>query len=128
MSGKIEISRELAADLTRKIITQEDHERRVAAREELRALLSAPVVERQEPVAWLLCKGDEQPIDSTIRWDVAKHWPELAEPLYTSPPAPVSVVLPERADENDDSDGNDPHCEYPAGWNACLDKVKELNQ
>lgn len=36
-----------------------------------------------EPVAWLLCNGDEQPIDSTIRWDVAKHWPEYAAPLFT---------------------------------------------
>lgn len=42
--------------------------------------------------------------------------------LYASQPAPVAVVLPE-------------HCEnklvsthYRNGWNACLDKVKELNQ
>ncbi|MHC8295340.1 hypothetical protein [Pseudomonas sp. LB3P58] len=49
-------------------------------------------------------------------------------PLYTSPPVPVAVVLPDREDENNDSCGNDPACWYPQGWNACLDKVKELNQ
>lgn len=48
---------------------------------------------------------------------------------YTSPPAPVAVVLPER---------RKPVCtgsikdfttfEEARGWNACLDKVKELNQ
>lgn len=52
MSGKIEISREMAADLTRKLVTQEDFSRRVTAREELHDLLAAPVVERQEPAQW----------------------------------------------------------------------------
>lgn len=46
-----------------------------------RALLAEQA--QGEPVAWLLCNGDEQPIDSTIRWDVAKHWPEYAAPLFT---------------------------------------------
>jgi hypothetical protein len=36
----------------------------------------------------------------------------------SSPPAPVSAVLPER-------EWGSP---YADGWNACLDKFKELNQ
>jgi hypothetical protein len=46
--------------------------------------------------------------------------------LYTSQPAPVAVVLPERilGQFHDD-----PIAEGQAyGWNTCLDKVKELNQ
>lgn len=45
--------------------------------------------------------------------------------LYTSQPAPVSVVLPERSNERDHA--GDFTYEAKA-WNACLDKVKELNQ
>jgi hypothetical protein len=46
--------------------------------------------------------------------------------LYTSPPAPVSVVLPERMQW----DGlRATACNIRGeGWNACLDKVKELNR
>lgn len=46
--------------------------------------------------------------------------------LYTSPPAPVAVVLPERRREpTEDSDVLiDCHNE---GWNACLDEVARLN-
>lgn len=40
--------------------------------------------------------------------------------LYTSQPAPVSVVLPIRQPEQ--------NCDYTKGWNACLDQLKELNQ
>lgn len=49
-------------------------------------------------------------------------------------PAPVAVVLPERKPEGswiDDGSGHasDWHADPDAkGWNACLDKVKELNQ
>jgi hypothetical protein len=46
-------------------------------------------------------------------------------PLFAAPPAPVSVVLP--APKVPDDDGFDPD-QYSYGWNACLDKVKELNQ
>lgn len=68
-----------------------------------------------EPVAWRYagCVYSNQPHSE-------------AEPLYTSQPAPVSVVLPERRvidDGDSDADQNSDH-----GWNACLDKVKELNQ
>lgn len=45
--------------------------------------------------------------------------------LYRSQPAPVSVALPEREEKPYDF-----QCEenqWTEGWNACLDKVKELN-
>lgn len=59
----------------------------------------------------------------SVMWGV-KGWP--VTPLYTSQPAPVSVVLPERKDAIYviGSAYDDGLCE---GWNACLDKVKELN-
>src|SRR6185295_10995192 len=45
-----------------------------------------------------------------------------------SQPAPVSVVLPER-DSNQDPDARHLDEEsYAEGWNACIEKVKELNQ
>jgi hypothetical protein len=72
------------------------------AMDELRALLAAPVVERQEPVAWV------NPYALTSFSENEKQWVRtpvsLAEnrangythPLYTSPPAPV--VVEERAE------------------------------
>lgn len=140
-----------------------------------------PVVESQEPVAWALLNGNGQIRDLTDRWDVAKHWDGLVESLYTSPPVPVAVVLPERLtaaeleelevievllhgqglsnlagtvaadrqfiDEIVCLDAPAQTLRLPerkpiealafnwttadvenTGWNACLDKVKELNQ
>lgn len=58
------------------------------------------------------------------------HLLKKGDKLYASPPAPVSVVLPEREHVHSKTlpfrnpaigDG------YISGWNACLDKVKELN-
>jgi len=53
-------------------------------------------------------------------------------PLYASQPEPVSVVLPERKEYPDapaQESYDDIHsCGEVYGWNACLDKVKELNQ
>lgn len=83
MSGKIEISRELAERLLNFTCNEEY--------DELRDLLASPVVERQ----------------------------------------PVAVVLPEQKQEvrawGHDMGGNydEGHAD---GWNACLDKVRELNQ
>jgi hypothetical protein len=52
-------------------------------------------------------------------------------PLYTSQPAPVSVVMPTALSTEDGphySDNRASELGYLAGYNACLDKVKELNQ
>lgn len=93
MSGNIEISREqldgwLIALNARSSVTAPIKK----MRNELRALLAAPVVDRQELVA---------------------------------------AVLPERKAESSawghDMGGNYDEG-YADGWNACLDKVKELNQ
>lgn len=89
---------------------------------------AAPVVERQEPVAvvkvWTVDPWYPNPgIHKSV--EVLKDLPDGTK-LYTSPPVPVSVVLPERilGQFHDD-----PIAEGQAyGWNACLDKVKELNQ
>jgi len=47
-------------------------------------------------------------------------------PLYTSQPAPVSVVLP--AEDDHQTDYGSYGEGHKHGWNDCLDKVKELNQ
>ena len=44
--------------------------------------------------------------------------------LFASQTAPVPVVLPERVESNFYGE----YSPYDSGWNACLDKVKELNQ
>jgi hypothetical protein len=53
----------------------------------------------------------------------------VAQKLYTSQPAPVSVVFPIREiSPNDDKSFCLNHdFDWHDGWNACLDKVKELN-
>ena len=81
-----------------------------------------PVVERQ-PIGWFtddyLTDKSSTTYDelTSNRWK-DKGWP--VQPLFTLPPAPVAVVLPER-DEDDIG-------RFTDGWNACLDKAKELNQ
>lgn len=85
---------------------------------------------RGEAVAWFTedhltdKSATTYDVGVSVMWAV-KGWP--VTPLYTSQPAPVSVVLPERKDAIYviGSAYDDGLCE---GWNACLDKVKELNQ
>lgn len=157
MTNKIEIARELAERIVDwydgglgNIIYEMD---------ELRALLAAPVVERQEPVAYrwrhpadpiyadrkvwepiTLALGNVY-LERKARAIANKHryqedvyyFAMEIEPLYAEPPAPVSVVLPEPKpriagywhdlDLNDKIDDS-----FAKGWNACLDKFKELNQ
>mgnify|MGYP001028899719 CR=1 FL=1 len=63
---------------------------------------------------------------------VAAEGGSVITPLFASQPAPVSVVLPERKEYQDaptQESYDDIHsCGEVYGWNACLDKVKELNQ
>lgn len=79
---------------------------------------AAPVVDRQ-PVAWVVTDMNG---DNYFAYD--KQTPN-DKPLYAEPPAPVAVVLPERCVSNP-REGY--WSGYNDGWNACLDKVKELNQ
>lgn len=133
MSDKIGVSREfleVIANSSERTLTEINFVIRQA-----RALLSAPAVERQEPVYQL--SGRMQHISPS--WtDVNKEvfdeytsrggdW--ITRTLYTSPPAPVAVVLPPRKSEHySEEDCDDEYPEHAKGWNACLDKVKELNQ
>lgn len=112
--------------------------------EELRSILAAPVVERQpEPSLWLvrIPEEPEDPEESPAEYVHAGSTYELSNLLkrpgatidqvyYASPPAPVAVVLPERKNSNDIwPSPNLTTAEHIADtWNACLDKVKELNQ
>lgn len=85
---------------------------------------------RGEAVAWFTedhltdKSATTYDVGVSVMWAV-KGWP--VTPLYTSQPAPVAVVLPERKDAIYviGSAYDDGLCE---GWNACLDKVKELNK
>lgn len=144
MTNDIKIPRELAERLLNPTSLYE-------AEDELRALLAAPVVESQEPVAYCyrehvwatgLCDyvwrdklEAEKPGDDSEIKDLA--------PLYPSPSAPVAVavVLPERKPMPDQATfvgGNTYFCKMfdeARGYNqalddvqARLDKVKELNK
>lgn len=113
-----------------------------------RALLAAPVVERQEPVAWLTkCKlsGLFEQAEPNEKASNPDHWTD-AFPVFASPPAPVAVVLDERAAfeswaQDNDRFGTSRNCsssnydeaDTQQAWEtwqarACLDKVKEMNQ
>lgn len=101
----------------------------------------APVVERQEPVAWGTMQPEFSDDDRTLITDkddaeVYDRQCYTLTPLYTSPPAPVAVRKLEMANVVR------AHMEIPncpvltsnqchalaVKLNACLDKVKELNQ
>lgn len=86
---------------------------------------------RGEPVAWRfrVTTGGEWFVTTKER--VAELYSGTedggeVERLYTSPPAPVAVVLPERME--DPWNGNRDYPTYESGWNDCLDKIKEMNQ
>lgn len=114
-------------------------------REELRAVLAQEAGHVDEPLGMVEAVAWIDPYSIKQHSDNAKQWVRISaslaenrangytQPLYTSPPAPVSVVLPEQKpritgywfdlDLNDKIDDT-----FAKGWNACLDKVKELNQ
>lgn len=110
----------------------------------MKELLAAPVVERQ-PVAWSYCpecgcedlhheQGEHKQCANCYQeWFSDIDYSEVVrgnlEKLKASPPAPVAVVLPERMTFNgDEPEPKSISYDVAAGWNACLDKVKELNQ
>lgn len=117
---------------------------------ELRAVIAqeaGPVVERQEPAAWIrkitdVDGKDYQTIIATqkpavfypYQWDSRPldGFKIIDTPLYTSPPAPVAVVdlLREISDYLDGSTRNAVWCDsiLHKKMKVCLDKVKELNQ
>lgn len=84
MSEKIEISRELAERLVKQLCNDSDYEHRIAARLEVRALLAAPAVERQEPVTCDAINEENAPTfmgepnpQHSINWyrgGISKHW------------------------------------------------------
>lgn len=71
-----------------------------------------------EAVAEVVATGGPHDREDRVLIELQAELPPVGTKLYTSQPAPVSVVLPE-------SQWGGP---YQDGWNACLDKVKELNQ
>jgi hypothetical protein len=122
MSGKIEISRELARLLYQDTMSCWGVGGNAA--NQLNAILTAPVIARQEPVAWIKPKTLEELTPSGMVYVTGFDLGDSI-PLYTSPPAPVAVVLPERREPTQES----PYLtDADHEWNACLDKVKELNQ
>lgn len=131
MSGKIEISRELVQRIADHCKFCKNHvylEAIADIEPELRALLAAPVVERQEPVHMVRSHGSDcwEEI-SGESLEMCRCQPDEYEirALYTSPRAPVAVVLPARREPSPEKPYlNDADHE----WNSCIDKVKELNQ
>jgi hypothetical protein len=92
---------------------------------------ASPAVERQEPVGEVADMKYNRVQFYRATGDTSKPYLLPGTKLYTSPPAPVAVVLPEQKQEvrawGHDMGGNydEGHAD---GWNTCLDKVKELNQ
>lgn len=140
MSGKIDISRELA----REILEQMENDWQTIDGEwgptiggldadiadgnaepirKLRALLATPAVERQPVDAILLEDCEEITVQDYGRGYFATD--DCVRQLYASPPAPVAVVLPEWREQTQE---NPYLTDADHEWNACLDKVKELNQ
>ena len=101
----------------------------MAAKERARAVL-AQEAGRGEPVAWSYKEYVWATGLGAYVWrdKIEAECPSTDEseikdlaPLFTSPPAPK---LPERHGKQ----SNLKDTQYAMGWNACLDKVKELNQ
>jgi hypothetical protein len=110
-----------------------------APADELRAVL-AQEAGKCEPVAELLVEFFEHGPMAAINWFTPSAFEHGATKVYTSPPAPVSVVLPPRKPMPDQATfvgGNTYFCKMfdeARGYNqalddvqACLGKVKELN-
>jgi hypothetical protein len=126
MSEFVMVKRELAErlDSTHSYV-------RNAARDELRAVL-AQEAGKGDVFAWAVeISGTEKIFSSKKSAENARHRyekvfdAEYMEPFPifrhpAEPPAPVAVVLPERREFSPQSDAE-------WGWNACLDKVKEMN-
>lgn len=130
MNNKIEISRELAKNLlhcgaTSSFITP-------SMTGELRAILAAPVVERQ-PIGWFTDDYLTDKSSTTYDEHTSNRWKDkgwTVQPLYTSPPAPVSAVPVEVAELLNDMLKDD---DMPTHWfaqriDACLDKIEERDQ
>lgn len=85
--------------------------------------IAAPPVERQEPVGEVADMKYNRVQFYRATGDTSKPYLLPGTKLYTSPPAPVSLVLPERKDESKVL-----LAPWNKGWSACLDKAKEMNQ
>lgn len=97
----------------------------------LDALRATPVVERQDLIApydaIFHAVSDSVDVISrgSISISVKDFLTSLAKNGYSvSPPAPVAMALPERKPIEH---GKWRPIGFHEGWNACLDKVKELN-
>lgn len=132
MSSKIEVSRELAESLMSGAEAMG-----WSQAEELRALLAAPVVERQDvidldAVDWETIQQAADESNWMPNEYMRNEWvADVCNFLKygradTSQPAPVSVVLPERKTQGIHQSHELDEC-FKDGWNSCLDEVTRLN-
>ena len=98
MSGSyetLEVPRELLATLTLSWqMGLEFHEEM----NQLRALLAAPVVEHQEPVAIVIATGGPHDKEDRVLCELQAELPPIGTKLYGSLPAPVDSALPDLAE------------------------------
>ncbi|WP_097303857.1 hypothetical protein [Pseudomonas chlororaphis] len=102
---------------------------------DLRAELDALKAQPQgEPVAYRVIfndgersKWEDGTPQSQDLYDVRDGVVSGVECAYASPPAPVTVVLPERLKMHTRGLMDAPTVNHHIGWNACLDEVARLN-
>lgn len=148
MTNTLTISRKLIEE----VVTQLDDFITGEVLDQLKSILAAPVVERQEPVAWMYKRTGGEILGQLVQlesdalkdirlgkcYDTGNRylWPREDyiewKPLYTSPPAPVAVVsdLVQHLESVIAmfAPGEDKTNRTLIAARLCLDKVKELNQ
>jgi len=104
----------------------EDFESLATERDQLQARVQELENARGEPTAYLRNEG----VPNNLVVCGFDH-PDAFK-VFKAPPAPVSVVLPERKPESTTAEIVDPDCNYSTGivegWNACLDATAALNE
>ena len=86
---------------------------------------------QSEAVATVVDFGSKEgwiPEGIVLQWCAGvDHKKYIGAKLFASQPAPVSAVLPDEMGQPSEACSNKRIDAYIEGWNACLDKVKELN-
>jgi hypothetical protein len=82
---------------------------------------NSPIGFRDPEFSWATISAENKEMMASLGHDVSC----FSLPLFTAPPAPVAVVLPERQEvESGEAYMQE---DWVSGWNACLDAIAALN-